>query len=510
MKSKFKLFLFIVMALVLPLLFFDKAYAFEINNDSGKYALELNAVDGKIDGSASKIVRFNFEDDEDSVLVSELTNGITPISNNENEEFKCWAADISGINIYNEESTLDREKFSSTYDNGVKYCPIYAIYEEVQYDYLIKLDPNGGKVNEEDSIIIGGKLSKFKTIDLSRYKATMDGCSFCGWGYNGKVITSIDKSYVLKDDRMTVFALYKRNTKSEVDDTVLILDANGGTIEGEKSKKYDYFATSGSAMPIFHYIPKRTGYNFRGWNAKKDGYGKNYDLLPKSYWRNDEEPELKKDSLKDDGKYYNYLTLYANWEKTSGGDEIKDGTTKEIFSGSESELKGSVLFEEPKDESYKLDIKKVEIPEGLTDENVKLVVDISVINSNSEIVEINGIKMKVKIALPEDLKGYSQYEVVYIGRDNGIKETLPATVEDGYITFETTHLSRYGIVAKDASSGEQDKGTNISTEQDVDENKQETTENPLTGDTVGLYGTLLSISSVGMGILSILNRKKVK
>lgn len=152
----------------------------------------------------------------------------------------------------------------------------------------------------------------------------------------------------------------------------------------------------------------------------------------------------------------------------------------------------------------------MEIPEGLTDKNVKLVVDINLINGNFEIVEINGIKMRIKIALPEELKGYNQYEIVYIGRDNGIKETLPATVKDGYITFETTHLSKYGIVAKNVSSGEQDTGTNNLSEQENTSTEQEATENPLTGDAIDLYGALLSISSAVMSAFSILNRKKVK
>lgn len=340
MKSKFKLFMFIAMALVLPFLFFDKAYAFTLAEQDGEYALVLNANEGKIDGSDSKTIRFNFDEGEKLVKISDFASKVMITC--EDKEFNGWASDAKGETKISE---LSIDKFSSTDSNGTKYATVYAVYKEISYN--IRLDFNGGTIDGDESVNIKGSLSEFKTIDLSQYKPTREGCYFCGWGYDGKVITSIDKSYVLKNDRMTVFALYKSNTKSEVDDTVLILDANGGTIEGEKSKKYDYLATSGSAMPIFHYIPKRTGYNFRGWNAKKDGYGKNYDLLPKSYWRNDKEPELKKVSLKDDGKYYNYLTLYANWEKTSGGDGI-DGPPKEIPTRNESELKGSVLFEEPR------------------------------------------------------------------------------------------------------------------------------------------------------------------
>lgn len=54
--------------------------------------------------------------------------------------------------------------------------------------------------------------------------------------------------------------------------------------------------------------------------------------------------------------------------------------------------------------------------------------------------------MKIRIALPEDLKGYNNYKVVYILNDK-IKETIPAIIEDGYIVFETSYLSQYGIVA---------------------------------------------------------------
>lgn len=54
--------------------------------------------------------------------------------------------------------------------------------------------------------------------------------------------------------------------------------------------------------------------------------------------------------------------------------------------------------------------------------------------------------MKIRIALPDDLKGYNKYEIVYISNGE-IKETIPAAVENGYIVFETNHLSQYGIIA---------------------------------------------------------------
>ena len=129
----------------------------------------------------------------------------------------------------------------------------------------------------------------------------------------------------------------------------------------------------------------------------------------------------------------------------------------------------------------------------LIDKNVKYVVDINVLE-NGEVVKISNTKMKIRIALSEDLKGYDKYEVVYIS-DNEIKERIPAKIEDGYIVFETSHLSHYGVIV-----------TNNNTEQG---NEEETTNNnPKTGDNIILDVALFMISSVGIAAL-IYNKKKI-
>lgn len=94
----------------------------------------------------------------------------------------------------------------------------------------------------------------------------------------------------------------------------------------------------------------------------------------------------------------------------------------------------------------------------MADKNVKFIADINVLDANT-VVRISDTKMRIRIALPEELKGYNRYEVVYILNDE-IKETMPVTVEDGYIVFETSHLSQYGIVATNVSgTGDTGKGT---------------------------------------------------
>lgn len=145
------------------------------------------------------------------------------------------------------------------------------------------------------------------------------------------------------------------------------------------------------------------------------------------------------------------VTLYASWTKTSGEPENpgKD-TVKEIQSTGETKAKIEFAKEVSKD--YKLDIKPVEFKKELADKNVKFIADINVLDGNNNIVKISDTKMKIKIALPDDLKGYNKYEVAYI-LNGEIKETMPATVENGYIVFETSHLSQYGIIATSTANG---------------------------------------------------------
>ena len=111
------------------------------------------------------------------------------------------------------------------------------------------------------------------------------------------------------------------------------------------------------------------------------------------------------------------------------------------------EVKGSITFEKDMSKNYTLDIKKVEVKKELAFKKIKYIVDINILK-DGEVVKISDNKMKIKVALPNDLKGYKKYEVVYISNDE-IKETIPATVKDGYIVFETSHLSEYGIIVED-------------------------------------------------------------
>jgi len=159
-------------------------------------------------------------------------------------------------------------------------------------------------------------------------------------------------------------------------------------------------------------------------------------------------------------------------------------TVKEIKST--DAINGSITFEKEVSKNYTLDIKQVEISNNLSGKNVKYLVDINVLE-NGQIVKINNTKMKIKIALPEDLKEYKKYEVVYIS-DDDVKEIIPAIVEDGYIVFETSHLSEYGLVAT--------------------EKILNNTVNPKTGDNIIIYVIMFIMSIISIITLSLINRKK--
>ena len=545
MKKKLFLSAFIAALFSLPFMLCDKTHAFEIKDD-GQYALVMslkNSDEGAtIDGSNGKILKFDFDDENEKVKLSDLTKGV--VAFNGKNEFSGWALSSSDSEPASGDTELSAKDFISEVKFGetsyTKGKTIYALFtgkELTQADnYRLLLDCFGGKIDNQDKVILESKEDEFQTIDLSKYTPKRDDCEFCGWGYDSKIVTSIDKSYFSKEHNITVFALYKSTKFYGVDEHgrlnntdlpednrpnsyVLILDANGGTIDGEKAKKYDYLGGENSAtsMPIFHYIPERKGYTFKGWNTKKDGSGKNYEYMDWNSWRNTSDvSEFEKDSLIESKNVYANLTLYATWE--GGSDPTTEGTTVKETPDT-SEVKGSITFESPIDENYTLDIKKIEVPKELEDQNVKFIVDINFLNPNLEIVEINGQKMKIKIALPEELKGYKNYKIVYI-EDGEIKETLPAIVEDGNIIFETSHLSQYGIIAtneEDNELGEEDvelreEENKVEEKEDTEgtQESEENSENPITGDAIAFAVTLLALASCGVAALPIIRKKNSK
>lgn len=503
--------------------------------DDGKYSLVLLCSDmfGTIDGETSKIIKFDVADGEDSVSIAELTKGIVPFDGE--HEFSHWSTDFSDTSKADDEIPIS--KFTSSgnvylndgteveFNNGFR---LYGRFSEKPLKgtgtYYLNLDAFGGTIKDKSVYQITSKSDEFKTVDLSNYVPTRKGCNFIGWDLNGKYVNKITAADFADRDSVTVIATYTTNEGFDDSKIHVTLDANGGTIDGKKSAKYNYLGggNSGTSMSLLPYVPVRNGYTFNGWNSKKDSSGKNYKYLywrewDKENWGNDDrDSEFERDGLiTEDSGYERYLnlTLYATWTKDAS---TPDDTVKVIESN--DGIKGSIEFAEGVDSNYKLIINNVDVNKDLADKNVKFIADINVLKDN-EIVQINGTKMKIRIALPEELKGYNTYSVVYILNDE-IKETIPATLQDGYIVFETTHLSEYGIVAtntdltpgnsEDNSNKNGDKKTKAENDKSTSNATDTKSTSPKTGSE-GMLTLLLAILLISGGTVTellILSGKK--
>ena len=490
MKGKMKFCILAVFVLTVAAMWFGtkEAGAFTIAED-GKYALVLNLKGSdkevaNIDGQSGKVIKFNVDEGETVLNVSELTNGV--VAYNEIRKFSGWAKSSATVDTIEELSIDDFNSAGSL--GGVEYtngCSLYALFLgdeiEQQEEYRVLLNGNGGEITGsalpgQTKILLTYKEDELKSLDVSKYAAEREGCTFCGWGCN--LTSALDKSYFKSGDSLVIYALYKKTT-FEGTSYVLNLDANGGMIEDEFVKKYDYLGADDMVMPVFHYIPQRSGYRFKGWNSKKDGSGKTYQLISSESWRKDNGDDLEKDVLLDNERYYKYVTLYALWEKEPNTPNVPEEDEVTVVSCTG----GSVELELPKDEKYSLEMAMMTIPEALAKENLKYLLDINLMK-NQEIVQVNGCPIRVKLILPDELKDYDSYEVVYV-KDGKIMERFNCTVEDGCVIFNTMHLSLYGIVAKKNEPDNPGGGETGGGETGGGEIKDPNKENGGTGDNGG-------------------------
>ena len=502
-NMKLKTALLMLLAAVLSFSCVMTANAASIN-DNGEYALVLGTSfdehEGCFDGEYVKLVRFNAAKGETKVKLSELTKGIVPF--NGKNEFSHWETqknEKAGEELPLTDFTGTGSFYTSTgeeikYNKGLILVAKFEGKALNETDnYYVTLDAFGGTVDGKAKILLQSKSTEFNTVDLTKYTPVRKGYTFKGWDLDGKLVTSVDAGAFAREAVVNLTATYSKDT-FDGDGIVLTLNANGGQLNGKESDTYDYVGgrDSGASMSLLPYVPVKDGYTFNGWNTKKDGSGKNYKYVYWRIWDKNEETdkEFDKDTLiTEESGYERYknVTLYASWTKTSGKPENpgKD-TVKEIQSTGNTKAKIEFAKEVSKD--YKLDIKPIEVKKDLADKNVKFIADINVLDGSNNIVKISDTKMKIRIALPEDLKGYNKYEVVYI-LNGEIKETIPATVENGYIVFETSHLSQYGIIA-----------TNTANE----------IKSPKTGANcnLALWFSIMLISGGAVTILGVANKRK--
>ena len=446
---------------------------------------------------------------------------------------------IAPITIFAEDldlstANIDIEGVKFNYNPGdkpeakaYKIDPWDDLYD-IEYEYWEEMETNekGEAIpvkywysdeNKNSALAQDKKITAFEEGKTYMYSISLKAKGENKFGNNSTVRvnnTKISSVSVLNSGSILFVTAVKtiKPTKPVQLKHIDVIELNNATISFNVNDKPVFTGKTPDGSP---YI-----YQFECWQAKdgagitsaeffNQGYenlitafesGKEYQYI--LYFKAKEGYTFTRDTkLKINGKYYNYRV--SDWEEETDLDEfqttwrmypdltmtptsIKQPTqVKEIKST--GAINGSITFEKEVSKDYVLDIKKVEVKKELKAKNVKYVVDINVLE-NGQIVKINNTKIKIKIALPEDLKGYKKYEVVYI-IDNEIKETIKATVEDGCIVFETSHLSEYGIVATE-------KATNSNVE------------NPKTGDNIAFYIVTGILSIIGIAGSSIIFYRK--
>ena len=125
-----------------------------------------------------------------------------------------------------------------------------------------------------------------------------------------------------------------------------------------------------------------------------------------------------------------------------------------------------------------------------TDKVLVELYDINMYDQNDNIVKMENGTYKIKVELNDLLKKYEGYQVIYISDDNKV-ELIDATVEGNYIVFNTTHLSKYGIVGSEIR-----KTGNIIT-------------NPKTADAVVTYGLIFGALVVAV-VMVLFRIRKLK
>lgn len=72
--------------------------------------------------------------------------------------------------------------------------------------------------------------------------------------------------------------------------------------------------------------------------------------------------------------------------------------------------------------------------------------DVSVYNGKKQVPMKDG-QYTMKIKLDNNIDKYENYQIIYVNDNGEIEEYIDAKIEDGYIVFNTSHLSQYGVIA---------------------------------------------------------------
>lgn len=85
------------------------------------------------------------------------------------------------------------------------------------------------------------------------------------------------------------------------------------------------------------------------------------------------------------------------------------------------------------------------INDSLEDLNIISLYDLNVYDG-TKIVSMENGNYTIKIKVDSDIELEKNYKIIYVNDNNEVEEYFDCYLDDGYIVFETTHLSQYAIV----------------------------------------------------------------
>lgn len=138
---------------------------------------------------------------------------------------------------------------------------------------------------------------------------------------------------------------------------------------------------------------------------------------------------------------------------------VKEEEKTETKSTSKLESENVILISDDKVSSeYTLNVNDLsndeiveELNDSLSDLNIINLYDLNVYDG-TKIVSMENGNYTIKIKIDSDSELNKDYKIVYVNDDNEIEEYFDCFYEDGYIVFETTHLSQYAIALEGVNS----------------------------------------------------------
>ena len=283
--------------------------------------------------------------------------------------------------------------------------------------------------------------------------------------YSGKgnviKINNFKAYYFANTDLDVTLDISGNNTFSllHVDSGKLSVIGNGSL----KFKENSFVKKSEKGNLVYHYKYKNNvvlDTNKKAYEGTIDNFVSSYEelkkvnKLPSTY----EEENFVKEQVLDYQKMVP-IVVTDSWIQnnidTKLFTSVEDGfgIIKKVIEENKLESeKGILISSEKVDKKYELNVDDLTeeeigsiVERKLEDKNLVSFYNISVYNGLKEVSMKDG-KYTIKLKVDDNIFDYENLKIIYVNERTEIEEYIDARLEDGYIVFETSHLSNYGIV----------------------------------------------------------------